>query len=185
MADLIYASMMSLDGYIEDATGKFDWAMPSEQVHAYMNDLSRPIETQIYGRKLYEVMVFWETVDAADEPPVVAEFAEIWRGCEKVVVSRTLQEVSSERTRLIAEFDVEAIQRLKSESKSDIAIGGAELASAAFAADLIDRVELTVFPVSVGGGKPALPRDQRIDLQLMDQTSFDGGVSHLSLAVNR
>ena len=157
MAKLTYAAIASLDGYVEDEEGKFDWAMPDEEVHAFVNDLERPIGTYLYGRRMYETMVFWETASTqADEPPVFSDYAGIWRTAEKVVYSRTLQTTSSARTRIEREFDPDAVLRLKESSRADIAVGGAELAGQAIGAGLVDECHLFLFPVVVGGGKRAL-----------------------------
>ena len=176
MAKLIYSSLMSLDGYIADADGGFDWAAPDEEVHAFVNDLARPWGTQLYGRRMYETMVWWETGDHAG---VYGEYAEIWRAAEKVVYSRTLQTVSSERTRVEREFDAEAIGRLKETSRSDIAIGGAELAGQAIAEGLVDECHLFLGPVLVGGGKRALPAGVHAELELLDERRFRSGVVYL------
>lgn len=180
MAKLIYAAIASLDGYVEDEAGRFDWAMPDEEVHAFVNDLERPIGTYLYGRRMYETMVFWETADAgADEPPVFNEYAEIWRAAEKIVYSRTLGTVSSARTRLEREFDRDAILRLKRSTAADISVGGAELAGQAIGAGLVDECHLFLFPVVVGGGKRALPDGVQAQLELLDERRFAGGVVHL------
>ncbi|MFA4927943.1 MAG: dihydrofolate reductase family protein [Patulibacter sp.] len=182
MATLIYAAIASLDGYVEDAQGTFDWAMPDEQLHAFVNDLERSIGTYLYGRRMYETMVFWETA-GSDEPPVFADYAEIWRAAEKVVYSRTLQSTSSARTRIEPEFDPDAVRRLKRSSETDIAIGGAELAGQALAAGLVDECHLFLCPVVVGGGKRALPDGVRTNLELLDQRRFPNGVVHVRYRV--
>jgi dihydrofolate reductase len=180
MAKLTYAAIASLDGYVEDEEGKFDWAMPDEEVHAFVNDLERAIGTYLYGRRMYETMVFWETASTqADEPPVFLDYAEIWRTAEKVVYSRTLQTTSSARTRIEREFDPDAVRRLKESSRADIAVGGAELAGQAIGAGLVDECHLFLFPVVVGGGKRALPDDVRARLELLDERRFRSGVVHL------
>jgi dihydrofolate reductase len=166
MASLIYSAITSLDGYVEDEQGDFDWAAPDEEVHAFVNDLERAVGTHLYGRRMYETMVYWETDD--DQAPVAREFAETWRAAGKVVYSRTLQTVSSQRTRIEREFDAEAIRRLKESSSSDITIGGAELAGQAFAEGLIDECHLFLGPVLVGGGKRALPAGVHTELELLD-----------------
>ena len=169
MAKLIYAAISSLDGYVEDEEGTFDWAAPDEEVHAFVNDLERPIGTYLYGRRMYETMVFWETASAeADEPAVFSDFAEIWRAAEKIVYSRTLQTPSSARTRIEREFDPDAVRQLKQSSATDIAIGGAELAGQAFGAGLVDECHLFLCPIVVGGGKRALPDNVRAQLELLD-----------------
>jgi dihydrofolate reductase len=185
MAQLIYAAIASLDGYVEDEDGKFDWAMPDEDVHAFVNDLERSIGTYLYGRRMYETMVFWETASTeADEPPVFVDYAGIWRAAEKVVYSRTLQTVSSARTRIEREFDRDAVGRLKQSSGADISVGGAELAGQAIGAGLVDECHLFLFPIVVGGGKRALPDNVRAQLELLDERRFGNGVVHLHYRVN-
>jgi dihydrofolate reductase len=179
MAKLIYTAITSLDGFIEDEEGGFGWAAPDAEVHAFINDLERPVGTHLYGRRMYETMAVWETV--GDEPglsAVEADFAEMWRALDKVVYSRTLDAVSTPRTRLEREFDPEAVRRMK-EGDRDISVAGPGLAQHAFQAGLVDEVHLFVFPVIVGGGKPGLPRDVRADLELLDQRRFGNGVVHL------
>jgi dihydrofolate reductase len=185
MAKLVYAAIASLDGYVEDEAGSFDWAAPDEEVHAFANDLERPIGTYLYGRRMYETMVFWETVSGeADEPPVFAEYAEIWRAADKIVYSRTLQTVSSARTRIERDFDRDAVQKLKQSSGADIAIGGAELAGHALGAGLVDECHLLLCPIVVGGGKRALPDTLRLQLELLDERRFRNGVVHLHYRVD-
>jgi dihydrofolate reductase len=180
VARLIYAAIGSLDGYVEDEQGKFDWAAPDEEVHAFVNDHERPIGTYLYGRRMYETMVYWETVlTGGDQAAVTRDFAEVWQAAEKVVYSRTLHTVSSDRTRIEREFDAAAINRLKENSRSDITIGGAELAGLAIAAGLVDECHLFLGPVLVGGGKRALPAGVRAELQLLDERRFRSGVVYL------
>src|SRR5438270_11045058 len=156
MAKLIYSAIASLDGYVEDKDGKFDWAAPDEEVHAFVNDLERPIGTYLYGRRMYETMMFWETADRlGNQPSVVEDFARIWKAAEKVVFSRTLGAASSERTRIERDFDVEAIKQLKVNAQADISVGGPDLAGQTIAAGLVDELHLFVVPVMVGGGKRA------------------------------
>lgn len=184
MAKLIYAAIASLDGYVEDEEGGFDWAMPDEELHAFVNDLERPIGTYLYGRRMYETMAFWETAGTdADEPAVFSDYAEIWRAAEKIVYSRALQTVSSARTRIERELDPDAVRRLKQSSGADLAIGGAELAGQAIAAGLVDECHLLLCPIVVGGGKRALPDDVRTQLELLDQRRFPSGVVHLHYRV--
>jgi dihydrofolate reductase len=180
MARLIYAAIASLDGYIEDEQGRFDWAAPDDEVLTAVNDLERPIGTYLYGRRMYETMVFWETAGTgADHSAGDRAFAELWRVAEKVVYSRTLQTVTSTRTRIEREFDPGAVRRLKQTSVADITVGGAELAGQAMAAGLVDECHLFLNPVLVGGGKRALPDNVRARLQLVDQRRFRSGVVHL------
>lgn len=177
MASLVYSAIASLDGFVEDEHGRFDWAAPDEEVHAFVNDLERPVGIHLYGRRLYETMVYWET--EGDDEAVTRDFAEVWRAAEKVVYSRTLQTVSSERTRIERELDAAAIKRLKESSPSAISIGGAELAGHAMAEGLVDECHLFLVPVLVGGGKRALPLGVRAELELLDERRFQSGVVHL------
>jgi dihydrofolate reductase len=179
MGKLIYAAIASLDGYVEDAEGGFDWSTPDEELHAFVNDLERPIGTYLYGRRMYETMVFWETANTDGEPPVFADYAEIWRAADKVVFSRTLQEVGSTKTRIERRFDPEAVRRLKASSETDVSIGGAELAGEALGARLVDECHLFLCPILVGGGKRALPADVRVELELLGERRFGNGVVHL------
>jgi dihydrofolate reductase len=181
MARLIYSAITSLDGYIEDEQGRFDWATPDEEVFAFVNDLERPVGTHLYGRRMYETMVYWET--RLDDAGVTRDFAEIWRAAEKVVYSRTLPAVSSLRTRIEREFEAAPIRRLKESSRSDITIGGAELAGHAIAEGLVDECHLFLNPILVGGGKRALPDHVRAQLQLLDDRRFGNGVVHLHYQV--
>jgi dihydrofolate reductase len=184
MARLIYSAITSLDGYVEDERGGFEWAAPSDEVHAFVNDLERPIGTYLYGRRMYETMVFWETVSTSDDQPSeMRDFAQIWRAAEKVVFSRTLETVSSARTRIEREFDPGAIRRLKETSEHDITIGGAELAAQAIGAGLVDECHLFLGPIIVGGGKRALPDRVRVQLELLDERRFANGVVHLHYRV--
>jgi dihydrofolate reductase len=180
MAKLIYSAIASLDGYIEDAQGTFDWAAPDEEVHAFVNDLERPIGTYLYGRRMYETMRYWETAGGADQPAVSRDFAQIWQAADKVVYSRSLQATSSQRTRLERKFDPADIAALKESSAADITIGGPELAGQAIAAGLVDECQLFVSPVLVGGGKRALPDNVRVNLALLGERRFDNGVVYLS-----
>jgi dihydrofolate reductase len=177
MASLSYLAIASLDGYVEDEHGRFDWAVPDEDVHAFVNDLERSVGTHLYGRRMYETMVYWETDD--DQAPVAHDYAEIWRAADKVVYSRTLQTVSSERTRIEREFDTAAIRHMKETSRSDISIGGAMLAGQAIAEGLVDECHLFLGPVLVGGGKRALPAGVRAELELLDERRFRSGVVYL------
>jgi dihydrofolate reductase len=177
MARLVYAALTSLDGFVEDETGRFDWAAPDAEVHAFVNDLERTVGTHLYGRRMYETMVYWETV--AGGPPHIQEYAEIWQAADKVVYSRTLEAVTSARTRIERDFDPEAVQRLKASSDRDLSIGGAELAAQAIAAGLVDELHLFLAPVLVGGGKPALPDGGHVPLELLDERRFASGFVYL------
>jgi len=177
MGDLVYSAITSLDGFIEDADGRFDWAAPDEEVHAYVNDAERPIGTYLYGRRLYDTMVVWETMPTDEEPAVVADYACVWRAADKVVFSRSLSEARSARTTIRREFVPDDIRRLKQEAGDrPMSVGGAELAGVALRAGLVDEVQLYVNPVVVGAGKRALPDDMRIDLDLVHTQRFGNGV---------
>ena len=184
MGRLIYAANVSLDGFLEDATGAFDWSVPDEAVHAFWNEHERRIGTSLYGRRMYETMRVWEDDDwLADEPEVVREYAGIWRDTDKVVYSTSLTEVSTARTRIVREFDPDEVRRLKETSDSDLSVGGAGIAVEAFRHGLVDECVLLLCPVVVGGGKPALPRGVRLDLELLEHGRFDNGVVHVRHAV--
>ena len=179
MAKLIYAAITSLDGYVADEHGEFDWAAPDEELHALVNDLERPIGTYLYGRRMYEVMVAWETMPMAGEPTVVRDFAEIWRSADKIVYSRTLAVTSSGRTQLERDFDIGAIRTMKERADRDLSVGGPGLAAAAIAAGLVDEYHLFLTPVVVGGGTRALPDHVRAELALLDERRVGNGVVHL------
>jgi dihydrofolate reductase len=180
VAKLIYSAISSLDGYVEDAEGNFDWGRPDDELHAFVNDLERPIGIHLYGRRMYETMVFWETVaTGADRAAVLRDFAAIWRGAEKVVYSRTLERASSAKTRIERELDPEAVRQMKEVAGSDITIGGAELAGEAIRAGLVDEFHLFLVPVLVGAGKRSLPDGVRAQLHLLDERRFSSGVVHL------
>jgi dihydrofolate reductase len=194
MAKLIYSAIISLDGYIEDEHGRSGWAKPDAEVHAFCNELERPIGTHLYGRRMYETMVWWETVDtgpAQDAPgdsaevwrAAVSDYAELWRAADKIVYSRTLEGVSSARTRIEREFDPDAIRALKRTAPADIAVGGSELAGQALAAGLVDELHLLLNPIVVGGGKPALPDHVWTELELIGERRFQGGVVHVGYRV--
>jgi dihydrofolate reductase len=179
MAKLIYSAITSLDGYVADREGNFDWSMPDEEVHSFVNELERPIGTYLCGRLLYEVMVYWETITLADQPPVARDFAQLWRAADKIVYSRSLEAVTSARTRLEREFDPEAVRRLKATALRDISVGGPRLAAEALRAGLVDEIHLFLSPVIVGGGKRALPDDLRLRLELLNERRFGNGVVYL------
>jgi dihydrofolate reductase len=184
VAKLIYSAITSLDGYIEDEDGRFDWAMPDEEVHRFVNDLERPIGTYLYGRRMYETMVFWEAARAlADQPRVMRDYAEIWQAADKIVYSRTLDTVSSARTRIERTFDPEAVRQLKAEATQDLTVGGPELAAQAIKAGLVDECHLFLTPVAVGAGKPSLLINVRVNLELLDERRFGNGVVHLHYRV--
>ena len=177
MATLIYSAITSVDGYVSDSRGNFDWAAPDEEVHRFVNAQERPIGTYLYGRRMYETMVFWETaLDAPDQPAFVREYAEIWQAADKVVYSSTLQAVASARTRIERSFDPQAVRKLKATSARDISIGGPHLAAEAIRSGLVDEYRQLMVPVIVGGGNRWLPDGVRVDLELVDERRFDGGV---------
>ena len=179
MAKLIYSAIASLDGYVADENGNFDWAAPDEEVHRFVNDLERPVGTYLYGRRMYEVMAFWETAGGADQPPFVRDFAELWRAADKVVYSKTLADVSSARTRIERDFDPDAVRRLKAMAERDLTVGGPGLAGQALAAGLVDECQFFVAPVVVGGGTRSLPDGVRLDFELLDERRFGSGVVYL------
>jgi dihydrofolate reductase len=180
VAKLIYMAIPSLDGYVADEDGNFDWAKPDDEVHAFVNDLERPIGTHLYGRRLYEVMIGWETMHTLpDQTPLTLDFAAIWQAAEKVVHSRTLETVSSARTRIERDFDPEAIRRMTTEADRDISIGGPALAAEAIRAGLVDELHLFLNPIVMGGGTPSLPDGVRWELELLDERRFANGVVYL------
>ena len=181
MARLIYSAIASLDGYVADADGRFDWAEPDEEVHSFVNDLERPVGTYLYGRRMYETMVFWESPpDLAGQAPFVQEFAEIWQSADKVVYSKTLQTVTSGKTRIERDFDPEAVRQLKAAAARDLTVGGPELAAHAIEAGLVDEYQLFLVPVAVGGGTRALPDSSvRVNLELLDERRFRNGTVYL------
>ena len=180
MAKLIYLAIASLDGYIEDEDGNFDWAVPDEEVHAFVNDLARPVGTYLYGRRMYETMVVWETDPTlAERSPLMRDFAETWQAADKVVYSRTLEAVSTARTRMERDFDPEAVRQMKASAGGDISVSGPDLAAHAFRAGLVDECHLFVAPILVGGGKRSLPDDVRVRLELLDERRFGGGMVYL------
>lgn len=184
MAKLICTAITSLDGYIADEHGNFDWGAPDSDVHAFINDLERPIGTYLYGRRLYEVMVFWETAPAQpNQPPVGLDYAKLWQAADKIVYSTTLQTASSARTRIERTFDPNAVQAMKDAADRDLSIGGPALAAHAFRAGLVDEVRLFVSPLTVGGGNPFLPDQLRLNLQLLDERRFNSGVVYLQYQV--
>ena len=185
MSKLVYSALASLDGFVEDADGNFDWAAPDEEVHAFANDLERTIAAHLYGRRMYETMAFWESpANTADGPAAVQEYGEIWRAADKVVYSRTLETVATARTRIERELDPAAVRRLKEITSRDLGIGGAELAAQAIAAGLVDEYPLFVVPVVVGAGKRALP-NARLSLELLDERRFGNGTVYLRYGASR
>ena len=184
MAKLIYIANVSLDGYIEDADGSFDWTEPDDEVFAFITDLIRPAGTHLYGRRMYETMAVWETEPAfAAESELMADFATVWQSADKVVYSTTLEAVPTARTRIERTFDAAAVRDMKVSGPGDVMAGGAELTAYAFRAGLVDECHLFVRPILVGGGKPALPPDYRTNLELLDETRFGAGVVYLRYRV--
>src|SRR4051794_4197401 len=179
MARLIYSAIASLDGYVNDEDGRFDWSAPDEEVHAFVNDAERPVGTYLYGRRMYDVMAVWQTMSMEGEPAVMRDYAEIWRAAEKVVFSRSLEAPRTPRTRIERAFAPAAVRALKDGAAAALSIGGPELAGQALAAGLVNEVRLFLSPVAVGGGTPALPRGARFDLELIDERRFDNGVVHV------
>ncbi|MCG8916524.1 dihydrofolate reductase family protein [Actinokineospora sp. PR83] len=187
MGKLIYSMITSLDGYVEDADGEFAWGAPDdEELHGHINELAASVGTFLYGRRMYETMLYWETAyDVPDQPPVVLEWARQWQATDKVVHSRTLTEVSSARTRLVREFDPDAVRRLKAETDHDLTVDGPDLAAQAIRAGLVDEYHQIICPVLVGGGKRFFPDGVHVDLDLVDERRFAGGVVVLRYASRR
>lgn len=184
MARLIYITNVSLDGYIEDAHGNFDWTEPDDDVFTFITDLVRAAGTQLYGRRMYETMAVWETDPAlAAQSELMGDFARVWQAADKIVYSTTLHDVSTARTRLERVFDPDAIRALKASAAADLTVGGANLAAHAFEARLVDECHVFVHPVFVGAGKAALPRDMRAALELLDERRFAHGVVYLRYRV--
>lgn len=180
MARLTYSAIASADGYVEDAAGSFDWGAPDEEMLSFVNDLERPVGTYLYGRRMYETMLYWETAHTMPgQPPSVREFTGIWQAADKIVFSTTLPSVSSAKTRIERDFDPGMVRRLKSATEHDMTVGGADLATQAVKAGLVDELQLFLVPVVVGGGKPALPSGVRWDLELLDTQRFASGAVYL------
>ncbi len=186
MARLIYSAISSLDGYIEDVHGQFDWAAPDEEVHRFINNLERSAGTHLYGRRMYETLMVWETdPNLANGSPLLRDFAETWQAADKIVYSKTLQAVSTRKTRLERDFNPTVIRQLKESAAQDILIGGPELAAHAFRAGLIDECHLFLTPIIVGGGKPALPDNVRLALELLEEQCFGSGVVYLRYRIRQ
>ena len=179
MAKLIYSAITSVDGYVADERGDFGWAAPDEELHAFVNDLERPIGTYLYGRRMYQVMVAWETMPTTGEPPAIRDYSEIWRAADKIVYSRTLAATSSDRTQLERDFDAGSIRKMKDRTARDLSVGGPGLAGLAIAAGLVDEYHVFLTPVVVGGGTRALPDHVRSELDLLDERRFGSDVVHL------
>jgi dihydrofolate reductase len=184
MARLLYMAITSLDGYVADEAGSYDWAMPDDEVFGFVNDFERPVGTYLYGRRLYQEMTGWETMDANPGlAPLTLDFARIWQAADKIVYSRSLEAVSTARTRLERDFDPGSVRQMKARSDRDITVGGPALAAEAIRAGLTDEIHLVICPVVVGGGKKALPGDVRLRLELLDHRRFGNGVVHLRYRV--
>lgn len=180
MGNLIYSAIASADGYIEDEDGRFEWAEPDEEVFRFVNELARPAGTHLYGRRMYETLLYWETADAIpDMPDYIREWTRLWQAADKIVFSTTLESTSSARTRLERDFDPGLVRRLKSDAERDISVGGSALAGQALGAGLVDEVQLILMPVAVGGGKPVFPRGLHVKLELLETRRFAGGAVFL------
>ncbi|MFF1876643.1 dihydrofolate reductase family protein [Leifsonia sp. NPDC058230] len=184
MGRIIYSAIASADGYTADASGSFEWAFPGLEVHAFVNDLERSVGTYLYGRRMYETMHVWQNLpEGPDDPAVEAEYAEIWRGADKVVYSTTLADVWTPRTRILRRFEPDEVRTLAASSDRDVSVGGPTLAAEAFRAGLVDEVQLFLVPISVGGGTPAFPRDHVVSLELLDEKRFESGAVFLRYRV--
>jgi dihydrofolate reductase len=186
VSKLVYSAITSLDGYVADEDGNFDWAVPDEEVHTFVNGLERTVGTCLYGRRMYEVMVYWEAPCALDDQPhFIEDFADIWRAAEKIVYSKTLEKTSSAKTRIERDFDPEAVRHMKARARRDISVGGPHLAGQAIEAGLVDDLHLFVAPIVVGGGKAALPRNVRLRLDLLNTRRFRNGTFYLHYRTRR
>jgi dihydrofolate reductase len=184
MAKLTYSIQTSLDGYINDEDGNFDWAAPGEEVHTFFNELERPIGTHLYGRRMYETMRYWQDPpDLESQAEYIRDYAEIWQGADKVVYSRTLDSAATPRTRIESEFDPDAVRKMKEAADADLSVGGPVLAAEALRAGLVDQLDQVVYPVIVGGGTHWLPDGLRLDLELLEERRFASGAVHLGYAV--
>jgi dihydrofolate reductase len=180
MAKLIYSAITSLDGYVADEDGKFDWGVPDTEVMAFLNGIERPLGTYLYGRRMYEVMAGWETAHLRENQlPATEDFTQLWQAASKVVYSRTLEKVTTSKTRLEREFHPGAVRKMKEESDKDLSVGGSELAGQALKAGVVDEVHLYLSPILVGGGKPSLPDDLRLPLDLIEERRFGNGVVYV------
>jgi dihydrofolate reductase len=179
MAKLIYTSIASLDGYVADADGNFDWAEPDEEVHSFVNDLDRPVGTFLLGRRMYEVLVTWETLQTADQPPFIQDFRDIWLAADKIVYSKTLAAPSSARTRIDRTFDADEVRQMKASAGRDLTVGGPDLAAQAIKAGLVDECHVFLAPIVVGGGTRFISDGVRLELELVDERRFGGGMVHL------
>ena len=182
---LIYSAITSLDGYVADASGRFEWGAPDDEVFAFINELERPVGTYLYGNRMYEVMAVWETTELAGRPGVTRDFAEIWRAAEKIVYSKTRQNASTARTTIERDFDPEAVAGMKEQSERDMTVGGPDVASQAMKAGLVDECHLFLVPIVIGAGKHAFPNNVQAELDLLDERRFTNGVVHLHYAIRR
>ncbi len=186
MARLIYSALASLDGYIEDQNGNFDWAMPDEEVHAFINNLERTAGTYLLGRKMYETLMVWETDPSlAADSPLMQDYAQIWQAAEKIVYSKTLTTVPTRKTTLEQNFDPARIKALKKTAQQNIVIGGPNLAAHAFSEGLIDEFHLFLMPIVLGGGKPCLPDNLRLGLELLAERRFQNGTVYLHYQIKQ
>jgi dihydrofolate reductase len=184
VAKLIYSTIASLDGYVADQSGSFDWAAPDEEVHKFVNNLERRVGTYLYGRRMYEVLAAWETPETFDDPsPVILDYAQIWQGADKVVYSRTLESAATARTRIERDFELDAIGERKASADRDISVGGPELAAQAIRAGLVDEYHVFLAPIIVGGGTRSLPDDAWVELELVDERRFASGFVYLHYQV--
>jgi dihydrofolate reductase len=183
MAKLIYSAIQSLDGYVADENGKFEWGEPDEEVHTFINDLERPVGTHLCGRRLYDAMIAWETLPLHDQPDYMKDFAQQWRETDKIVYSKMLETVSSARTQIERDFDPDAVRKMKASAKRDITVGGPDLAAHAFKGGLVDECHLFLAPIVVGGGKQSLPEKVRVNLELIDERRFGNGMVHLRYGI--
>jgi dihydrofolate reductase len=180
MGKLIYSAITSLDGYVADEEGKFDWGVPDAEVMAFLNEIERPLGTYLYGRRMYEVMAGWETAHLREnQMPASEDFTRLWQAASKVVYSRTLEKITTSKTRLEREFDPDAVRKMKEELDKDMSVGGSELAGQALKAGVVDEVHLYLSPILVGGGKPSLPDDLRLPLELIEERRFGNGVVYV------
>jgi dihydrofolate reductase len=184
MGRLIYSMITSVDGYVSDPDGNFGWGAPEEESHEFVNELSRSIGTYLYGRRMYETMVFWETAHTEpDAPPFIVDYARTWQAADKIVYSTTLDKVASERTWIERTFDPDAVRKLKAESELDLTVDGPHLAAQAIRAGLVDEFHPIIGPAIVGGGNRFFPDDVRVDLELLDERRFNNGVVYLRYGV--
>jgi dihydrofolate reductase len=180
MARLVYAVLASLDGYVADEAGNFDWAAPGEDVHRFINELERSVGTYLFGRRLYEIMAVWQDFpDIEQEPEVIGEYAAIWQSADKIVYSETLAAVTTPKTRLDRSFDPQSVRAMVTDQEQDVSIGGPTLASHALRAGIVDDIHLFIVPHIVGGGTPCWPAGLPLQLDLAEQERFSDGTVYL------